>query len=82
MSLRLRVALLTAAAVAIFDVAIVAEIYTATTDRLYTQAEQELRSAASVIVSDEEPSASSSSAGGVKSQGLITSNRQRSAKAA
>lgn len=50
MSLRLRVALLTAAAVAIVEVAIVVAIYTATTDRLYTQAEQELRSAASVIV--------------------------------
>ena len=50
MSLRLRVALLTAAAVAIVEIAIVVAIYTVTTDRLYTQAEQELRSAASVIV--------------------------------
>lgn len=50
MSLRLRVALLTAAAVAIVEIAIVVAIYTATTDRLYAQAEQELRSAASVIV--------------------------------
>ena len=50
MSLRLRVALLTAAAVAIVEIAIVVAIYTATTERLYAQAEQELRSAASVIV--------------------------------
>lgn len=50
MSLRLRVALLTAAAVAVVEIAIVVAIYTATTDRLYAQAEQELRSAASVIL--------------------------------
>lgn len=50
MSLRLRIALLTAAAVALVEIAIVASIYTVTTDRLYAQAEQELRSAASVIV--------------------------------
>ena len=50
MSLRLRVALLTAAAVAIVEIAVVASIYTLTTDRLYAQAEQELRSAASVIL--------------------------------
>lgn len=50
MSLRLRIALLTAAAVTLVEIAIVASIHTVTTDRLYAQAEQELRSAASVIV--------------------------------
>ena len=50
MSLRLRVALLTAAAVAIVEVAIVASIYAFASYRLYTQEEQDLRDRASVLV--------------------------------
>jgi two-component system sensor histidine kinase MprB len=50
MSLRLRVALLTAAAVALVEVAIVVAIYAFVSYRLYSQAEQDLRGIASVIV--------------------------------
>ncbi|MGH2490176.1 MAG: sensor histidine kinase [Candidatus Limnocylindria bacterium] len=50
MTLRLRVALLTAAAVALVEVAIVASIYGFASDRLYAQVEQDLQNAAFVIV--------------------------------
>lgn len=50
MSLRLRVALLTAAAVALVELAIVASIYTFMSDRLYRQVEDDLRSTAAVLV--------------------------------
>lgn len=50
MTLRLRVALLTAAAVAVLEVAIVASIYGVTSERLHAQIERELRSAASFLV--------------------------------
>ena len=50
MSLRTRVALLTALAVAVVELAIVASIYTFVSYRLYAQAEQDLHGIASVIV--------------------------------
>lgn len=49
MSLRLRVALLTAAAVAIVEIAIIASIYQATAQRLHAQVERDLESAAATI---------------------------------
>lgn len=50
MSLRLRIALLTAAAVAVVVIAIVASIYGFVSDRLHGQIEQDLRSTAAVVV--------------------------------
>lgn len=50
MSLRLRVALLTAVAVALVEVAIVASIYTFMSERLYAQVEEDLRNTAAVLV--------------------------------
>jgi two-component system sensor histidine kinase MprB len=49
-SLRLRVALLTAAAVAIVEIAIVGSIYAFTSQRLYAQVEDELRGTAAALV--------------------------------
>ena len=50
MSLRLRVALFTAIAVALVELAIVASVYAFVSFRLYSQVEQDLRDIASVIV--------------------------------
>lgn len=50
MTLRARVALLTAAAVAILELAIVGSIYGVTSDRLHAQIERDLRSAATFLV--------------------------------
>ena len=50
MSLRLRVALLTALAVAVVEIAIVAALYGFVSDRLYTQVEDDLRNTAAVLV--------------------------------
>lgn len=50
MSLRLRVALLTALAVLLIEIGIVAALYAVTTQRLYGQVEDELRATASTLV--------------------------------
>jgi two-component system sensor histidine kinase MprB len=50
MSLRLRVALLTALAVALVEIAIVASIYAFMSDRLHAQVEEDLRNTAAVLV--------------------------------
>jgi two-component system sensor histidine kinase MprB len=50
MSLRLRVALLTALAVALIEIAIVASVYGFISERLYRQVEDDLRNTAAVLV--------------------------------